>query len=134
MNDKKNIYSVPDGYFESLQTRLMAIPAQQAEPEREQTRVISLWSRVMPYVALAACFALAFFVGSFFLGRSSTPSVGMTVEDYYYADLIPMTDPYAIYAGAPDTYQVVESSEDDIVEYLISTGASVDYIAYLLNE
>ena len=51
------------------------------------------------------------------------------------ADLIPVTNPYAIYDDAPmDLYTMESSSEDDVVQYLISSGTSVDYIAYLLNQ
>ena len=134
MNEKKNIYSVPEGYFESLQTRLCAIPAQQTEVCEEPAQVVSFWGKVSPYLTLAASFVAALIVGSFFLGDHSSQSADFSVEDYYYADLIPVTNPYAIYEDAPDTYETVQSSEDDIVEYLISSGASADYIAYLINE
>ena len=33
-----------------------------------------------------------------------------------------------------DLYVPESSSEDDVVEYLLSSGTSVDYIAYLLNQ
>lgn len=133
MNKNSNIYSVPEGYFSQLQNRLEAIPAQQSG----NVRVVSpVWSKVRPYVALAACFVMAFFVGNFILGRSSQPAQDtLTFQDICYADLIPVTNPYIIYDDSPYTYEVQETiSEDDVVEYLISSGASVDYIAYLLNE
>lgn len=134
MNSEKHIYSVPDGYFDSLRTRLSAIPAEHPVQEAEKVHTVTLWAKVRPYAAVAASLVMAFMVGNFFLGRTSSQGSSMAVEDYYYADLIPVTDPYAIYAGSPDTYQAVESSDEDAIEYLISSGASADYIAYLINE
>lgn len=133
MNKNSNIYGVPEGYFEQLQSRLVNIPAQQEQP----VKVVPLFSKVKPYIALAASFVMAFCLGNFILGRSSKPIQDeITFEDICYADLIPVTNPYMIYDDSPyAAYGQQETpSEDDILEYLVSTGASVDYIAYLLNE
>lgn len=133
MNKNSNIYGVPEGYFEQLQSRLVNIPAQQEQP----VKVVPLFSKVKPYIALAASFVMAFCLGNFILGRSSKPIQDeITFEDICYADLIPVTNPYMIYDDSPyAAYEQQETpSEDDILEYLVSTGASVDYIAYLLNE
>jgi hypothetical protein len=135
MKEMNNIYKVPDGYFDSLQKRLEAIPSQHKEVHGPVVAV-PLWTKVRPYVALAACMLMAFFVGNFFLGRNSAPvPAEFGLQDYYMADLIPVTNPYAIYDDAPmDLYTMESSSEDDVVQYLISSGTSVDYIAYLLNQ
>lgn len=58
-------YNVPDGYFENLQKRLSAIPAQEEKPSRMQ--------KFTPYLALAACFAIAVMIGNFILRRSTVP-------------------------------------------------------------
>ena len=134
MNKENNIYSVPEGYFDSLRARLEAIPSQQGTVAPAPVFRMPFYARVKPYLAFAACFVAAFLIGTFILGRMTPVQDGIAVEDYYYADLIPVTDPYAAYGSAPSTYEVDESSEDDIVEYLISSGASIDYIAYLFNE
>ena len=135
MKEMNNIYKVPDGYFDSLQKRLEAIPSQHKEVHGP-VAAVPLWTKVRPYVALAACMLMAFFVGNFFLGRNSAPvPAEFGLQDYYMADLIPVTNPYAIYDDAPmDLYTMESSSEDDVVQYLISSGTSVDYIAYLLNQ
>ena len=135
MKEMNNIYKVPDGYFDSLQKRLEAIPSQHTE-ERAPVVAMPLWARVRPYVALAACMLMAFFIGNFFLGRNQASAPAeFGLQDYYMADLIPVTNPYAIYDDAPmDLYTMESSSEDDVVQYLISSGTSVDYIAYLLNQ
>ena len=135
MKEMKNIYKVPEGYFEKLEKRLEAIPSQHAETAAP-TAVVPLWAKVRPYVALAACMLMAFFVGNFFLGKNQAPaSSEIGLQDYYMADLVPVTNPYAIYDDAPvELYTPESSSEDDVVQYLISSGTSVDYIAYLLNQ
>lgn len=63
---KKRIeYNVPDGYFESLRTKLSAIPAQERQPSRMQ--------KFTPYLALAACFAVAVLIGNLVLNRTTAP-------------------------------------------------------------
>jgi hypothetical protein len=136
MKEIKNTFNVPEGYFDQLQKRLEAIPSQHPVVQTPAVTV-PLWTRVRPYVALAACMMMAFFVGNFFLGRNHLPTEAEQVmQDYYYmADLIPVTNPYAIYDDSPmELYSPESSSEDDVVEYLLSSGTSVDYIAYLLNQ
>ncbi len=132
MNRNSRIFSVPEGYFEQLQSRLEGIPVQQSEP----ADVVSLWDKLKPYAALAAVFAIAFCVGSFIFGRSSVAVQDeLSFQDICVADLVPVTNPYFIYDDAPFSYEEQNSvTEDDVVEYLISSGATVDYIAYLLNE
>ena len=63
---KKIEYKVPDGYFEDLRTRLSAIPAQEKRPTRFQ--------KFAPYLALAACFAVAVVAGNLILGRTAMPA------------------------------------------------------------
>ena len=63
---KKIEYKVPDGYFENLRTRLSEIPAQEKQPTRMQ--------RCSPYLALAACFAVAVLVGNLVLNRTTAPA------------------------------------------------------------
>ncbi|MBR5925446.1 MAG: hypothetical protein IKZ60_08270 [Bacteroidales bacterium] len=63
---KKIEYKVPDGYFENLKTRLSAIPAQEKQPSRMQ--------KFTPYLALAACFAVAVLVGNLVLNRTTAPA------------------------------------------------------------
>lgn len=134
MNKNKEIFSVPEGYFEQLQSRLEAIPGQQ-QAARKPAMVASVWAKARPYAALAASFLMIFFVGNQALTRiTPQPESEYTLEDWYYANLIPVTNPYAIYDAAPDTYAEDGSSDEDILQYLISSGASLDYISQILNQ
>lgn len=65
-------YSTPDGYFECLQTRLAEIPA-------HRSRI-----NFMPYLALAASFALAALAGNYILMKStaSQPASDEEIVEY----------------------------------------------------
>lgn len=101
-------HSVPEGYFDKLQERLSAIPAQ--HPAR----------RRIPYVLPAAIgAAAAMVVGAFLMTRGSS-SDGIeeiiSYEQYASADLIPHTDPYIYFAD--DIKQTSRLSEEEIAEYI----------------
>lgn len=53
-------YSVPDGYFDSLRTRLSDIP-------ERRTRV-----NLLPYLAMAASFLVLLAIGNFILNRTAS--------------------------------------------------------------
>ena len=56
---KQMPYSAPEGYFEGLQTRLAEIPARRSR------------FNVMPYLALAASFAIALLAGNYILMKTT---------------------------------------------------------------
>ncbi len=119
----KDRFSVPEGYFESLKDRLGAIPEGRSVIEP------GLWMRVRPYTALAACFIFAFVVGTSLLQKTSVQE--SLADKYYkeivYADMIPLTDPNAIFYG---TDEIETLSEEDIINYLIESGVPTEQIAY----
>lgn len=124
-------FEVPAGYFEGLQMRLEAIPA---EHPRERRVFVPLWQKLSPYVALAACFLLAVFMGNFFLKTQPAVTEDASLQSYQqfiYADLTPVTNPYVVFDDADAAY-TESADEDDIVNYLISSGVSSDLIAYAL--
>lgn len=129
MNGNKNIYKVPEGYFDSLKTRLEAISAL----EQRELPEISLWQRIQPYAALAACFVMALAVGTLFLGNPSVKSTDAELQDYYYSHLYSVEDPMALYYEDYET-DLDSVSDEDILEYLISTGATTNYVSYMLNQ
>ncbi|MCR5003713.1 MAG: hypothetical protein K5984_05020 [Bacteroidales bacterium] len=112
--------TVPEGYFENLQMRLSEIP------EKEKTKVVPLRTKLVPYVSLAAGFAILLAVGNFVL-RSTATSTTATSEDeeqLYYASLLSTT------VGYEDLYYDEETAdEDDIINYLIESGTSLNQIA-----
>lgn len=130
MSERMKAYKVPEGYFDSLKTRLEEIPVQ----ERNSVREVPLWQKLQPYLALAACFALALIAGSLFLVRTES-HLDEDFQDYYYSHINSIENPYGYYDTEyfenTDTYV---TSEDDIIEYLIASGAKADYVAYLINQ
>ena len=111
------IYNVPDGYFEGLKARLERIPA--AHPEAGGSRTI-LWTRIR----------------SIFLDRNTARSEAREYiyEQVMYSDLIPETDPYLILGAPSNVDESYEVSDDDIIDYLISSGTSAELIAYAGNQ
>ena len=120
---KRRPYSVPDGYFTDLQTRLMKIPQENVQME-EAPKVISLWDRLKPYAALAACFVAIVAVGTSVLRKASVSDDDLMYEQLMLADMIPHSDPYFCFM---DEEEEPEISPDEIIDYLMETNAEIDY-------
>lgn len=121
---RKMPYSVPDGYFRSLEDGI----AGNIRRKKQQTG--GLFSKLTPYFAAAAMFAIIATAGTFFL-RAVTDDGDYTFEDYLVMSdgltgMITYTRDDAQYAeNAPD--------EQDIADYLIYTGVSTKAIDYHIN-
>lgn len=72
---KQMPYSVPEGYMQSMQQRLEAIPTRAKGP--------SSWQKISPYLALAAVFAAAFVIGGTLLKRTVPSSSSEEIAAYY---------------------------------------------------
>ena len=125
---KRNDITTPEGYFGNLQTRLSEIPAQPAR--------VSTVHRLAPYAAIAASFLVAVLLGNFVLNRTVAP-----VEDdtwTYVSYLADALDPDgAMLMEEYDGWEYGEQeglSADDIVNYLVADGISVEYLNYLSYE
>ena len=126
---KRNDIITPEGYFENLQNRLSEIPAR---PVR-----VSTVHRLMPYVAVAASFLVIVMIGNFVLGKTASPAEDDTWT--YVSYLADALDPDG---GVPmdmaDYYIGDEESEglsaEDIMNYLLADGISVEHLAYLSYE
>ena len=127
--NKRNDISTPEGYFENLQQRLSEIPARPAR--------VSTVRRLAPYVAVAASFLLIVMAGNFILGRTAAPAADDDTWAYvsYLADAL---DPDG--AAMMDLYDYGEEAEEeglsaeDIVNYLLADGISVEHLNYLSYE
>ena len=126
---KRNDIKLPEGYFENLQVRLSEIPARPAR--------VSTVRRLAPYVAVAASFLVIVMIGNFVLGRTAAPAEDDTWT--YVSYLADALDPDG---GVPmdmvDYYLPAEENDglsaEDIMNYLLADGVSVDYLAYLSSE
>ena len=126
---KRNDIKLPEGYFENLQVRLSEIPARPAR--------VSTVRRLAPYVAVAASFLVIVMIGNFVLGRTAAPAEDDTWT--YVSYLADALDPDG---GVPmdmvDYYLPEEENDglsaEDIMNYLLADGVSVEYLAYLNYE
>ena len=118
---KNSPYSVPEGYFESLKERAVKY-SKPAEIAPMQFRRI-LWTAI----SMAAMFIIMVTAGTMFL-KGVTPEDDLTQEDYIvfsdgYFDLeMYDTD------GMAEQYADASISDEDIIEYLIYTGVSQEFI------
>ena len=121
-------YKVPEGYFEALGARLSEIPEAYRRP--------SAWDYMRPYLAYAALILCGLAVGTL-LFRNPAPAETEGADNYemmYYADLVPRTDPYAIFDAMEATVTEASYTSEDIVSYLIDSGTSLEAINTLLYE
>lgn len=111
---KKIPYSVPEGYFDSFRKEV----SRYTEPQQMPV-VVNIWSRMMPFLAMAAMFAIMVTAGTFFLEKT-TDEAGPTQEDY-----IVFSDQYIdidIYKTDDEQYADSGVDSEDIIKYLIYTG------------
>lgn len=129
LQNGKNPYGVPDGYFESLRKRLDSIPC-----ESVGEAGIGLWTRFRPYAALAACFVAAFLVGNAVL-RNTAGDIRSSDQIYYEfltSEVMAGTGPEDIYRiGQVDSAESETLSDEDVINYLLATGAQPEHIEYV---
>ena len=122
---RKNDISTPEGYFEDLQMRLSEIPRRESAPSGIR--------RLAPYLAYAASLVVAVMLGNFILRQTARPAEDDTWT--YVSYLADALDPDGaalvdMAAWEEETYL----SEEDIVNYLIADGISVEQLNYVNYE
>ena len=125
---RKNDISTPEGYFENLQMRLSEIPARPAR--------VSTVRRLAPYAAIAASFLAIVMLGNAILGRTAAPAEDDTWT--YVSYLADALDPDGGVPMDMAGYYIEEETEglsaEDIMNYLVADGISVEHLAYLSYE
>ena len=112
---KKQVYSVPDGYFSGFKAGMT--PYASVEP--------SLARRLVPYLSMAAVFIFLVTAGTFFL-QQTTPADEFTQEDFIlYSSNI---SGIGLYEEEPDQLADAGIADEDIIEYLIYSGISAEEI------
>ena len=145
---RSNSFEVPADYFSSLRSRLGAIPSSVNPSEVpvevpvpvfdeevvSSSKKLSFWDRVKPYVAVAAAFLVMVTAGNALLRSSVSSSEPFSTErgfDY----VVQNTNPYYLMMQQ-DKYLQEDGdslSDDEIQEYLISSGLSVEHLSYLAS-
>ena len=126
---KKMPFTVPENFFETMK-------AEARKCTEPQVIHVSLWTRLAPYTAIAAMFLFIFTLGNIFLHNSpdqATASTEDTIDVIEYEDYLVFNEVGAdisIYYLAEEDYAMEMADDEDIIEYLVYTGASESYIEY----
>jgi hypothetical protein len=76
-----NPFKVPEGYFENLSGRILS---QLPEKVEQDTKVLSLWERIQPWVYMAAMFiGIALMVKMFVRKPSLDLTSSADIEEFY---------------------------------------------------
>lgn len=129
---KKMPYKVPEGYFETLK-------AEARKTTEPQYVHVNIWARIAPYAAIAAMFLFIFTLGQLFIQKEHATAIQTEdievvastseIEDYLVFNH-EITDISMYYIEMEDDLADDGTSNDDVVEYLIYTGTSEEYIEY----
>ncbi len=118
---KKTDISVPEGHFQSLQTRLSAIPSQEQAPRGIR--------KAAPYLAYAASLAALVLMGNAVLRQTAVPAQESSDWDYV-SYLAQSLDP----DGLVELKEADPLSDDEIVSYLLASNLSVEQVNELYYE
>lgn len=110
---KRMPFSTPEGYFETFR----------CEPWKQRKKKSPLRA-LAPYAAMAAMFAMIAIGGAALLEHTATGE--SDIDSFAFADLIPLTDPDLIYHVDDNGGTSGELTNEDIINYLIYTGVSLE--------
>lgn len=120
---KKMPYSIPEGYFEKMKAEARKC----TEPAPGH---ISIWTRLAPYAGIAAMFLFILTLGKLFVGQQDADTAGTLTEDIStYEDYLVFSDIPDVYLNEPETEEE-GIADEDIIEYLIYIGATIEDIEY----
>lgn len=118
---KNNPYSVPEGYFESLKDRAVKYSKPAEVAPMQFKRILTT------AISMAAMFIIMVTAGTMFL-KGVTPEEDLTEEDYIvFSDGYLELEMYDT-DGMAEQYADASISDEDIIEYLIYTGVSQEFI------
>ena len=126
---KKSPFTVPEGYFDTLK-------AEARKCTEPQYTHVSLRSRLAPYVAIAAMFLFILVLGKVFIQtnpKSNQSDTEIAISANEYEDYLVFND-----LGSDIPMYYIEEGytadnmlyDDEIIEYLIYSGVSEEYIEY----
>ena len=119
---RENPFQTPEGYFDSLEARLMGRIAEESAAETQSRTSRPVWRILKPALTLAAMFALVFGMGYGVLSLTHTLNRGAAVEASGYAtaeeELIRPASLINYYQTDPG--EESEIDEETIINYLAS--------------
>jgi len=108
-------YSVPDGYFASLEEKLLCIPEGKSKGPHAN----------LPYYAFSmVCVAAVALLLVFLWKDKGNMHYDLEYEQIIMSDLIPHTDPYFLYSMSDEN--PYEMTEQDIEDYLINCAVNIN--------
>ena len=108
------MFTVPEGYFEDLQQRLLEIPG--------RSKRVTPWMKLKPYLAMAAMLAVVLMAGTLILHKT----VPAYSDELSQEELAMASNPYMMYSLLAESSSAT-ASEEDYIEYMILTGINIDY-------
>lgn len=119
---KKMPYTVPEGYFDSIEERVRPWEAE---------KVHRGWAaKVTPYLSMAAMFAIIAAVGTLVVKPSGQDNGFQEYLDYLFfggtGSMNSSLTAYQYYSYEEGTYEL---SEEDIIQYLIYNGTDAEEIS-----
>lgn len=126
---KKSPFTVPEGYFDSLK-------AEARKCTEPQYTHVNLRTRLAPYAAIAAMFLFIFVLGKVFIQtspKSANNKTELAASVSEYEDYLVFNDistDLSMYYIEEDHIANNTLYDDEIIEYLIYTGVSEEYIEY----
>lgn len=119
--EKRNPFTVPDGYFLTLNDEIMnRLP----EKERIVARKVTMWKRTQPWLYMAAMFLGAFFIIQSIQNQSGAKRA-KPEEEIAAINYTQLNDNY---------WSNVQISEEEFYEYLEEQLVSDGYYDYMYNQ
>lgn len=121
--EKKNPFSVPDGYFDRLEEQVISRISEQEQPKKT-----SLFQLVKPYMGLAALFVIALVVVQVVLPLVVDPNKMLKHDEN---GVIMVKEEVVTEPETDELNSSFDPTSDEIIEYLV---AEVDDYELLLAE
>lgn len=126
-NLKRMPYRLPESYFTDLTERL--------EEKRHENPVVTpdhrtLWQILAPYAAMAAMFTIIALGGKALAGIAGHQNEWTDQEEFIYTELMPVTGPSGQFYETSSNEYIAGASDNDIIEYLIYSGVSIEEINF----
>ena len=122
-------YRTPEGYFESLDARLVSAALNKGNVQDGGRRGVV---RFAPYAALAAVMLVMVAAGEAILRHSASSRIDMEADTFVaYYEMMPTTDADAEFYYTADESEL---SDEDIIDYLIDECTPAESIQELNQE
>ncbi len=110
--EKKNPFTVPEGYFNNLTAQIMDSLPEKREEKRTSPTNLKVWKKISPWVYMAAMICGMTFGIRFFI-EYNTPRMDSTTTAHKNAETVSLSE---------EDILVSSVSDYELYEYLYETG------------